>query len=271
MKFIKSETIKAEVKEKLHIFFESNKVSDSLFYPVFVNCMSKFTFKVFPQKTDLIQIKNKEGILPNDFKKLNVALVCDSYTEVSEKVKTMDTWDVSLVDSNCCINKDDNDNMFSIVQTYPGYALQWYKFDLLKPSKDTRSSCSDGCLNLKSTSLNEIDIRNGKIHTSFDEGLIYIEYLGDLESNYEFDFPDNPTVIEWIKAELIHEIFQTLYYNGESDIERRYRDAKQDVAIKYNNAYSIIKRSEVKEFYNLANKLILRYKKVANLSNPIKW
>jgi hypothetical protein len=30
MKFIKSETIKAEVKEKLHIFFESNKVSDSL-------------------------------------------------------------------------------------------------------------------------------------------------------------------------------------------------------------------------------------------------
>ena len=62
-----------------------------------------------------------------------------------------------------------------------------------------------------------------------------------------------------------------MYYNGESDIERRYRDAKQDVAIKYNNAYSIIKRSEAKEFYNLANKLILRYKKVANLSNPIKW
>lgn len=274
MKYINSNIIKAEVKEKLKIFFEANKVDDSLFYPVFNLCMSKFRHEVYPTKALVLEVRNKEAVLPSDFKSLACALACYSgeTIELSDPF-TINTYDAptctnNLSNSTCNVCTDDVGSMLNIYQKFSTHTVNWTNFDLLCPTKSTMPVCAEGCFNFKSKSENEIDIRNGKMYTSFKEGLVYIEYLADLESNSNFEFPYNATIIEWIKAECIHEIFQTLYYNGETDIERRYRDSKNDVAIKYTNAFRIINTTEYQESYKLANLLINRYNKVANLSNP---
>lgn len=266
MKTINSEVIKSEVKEKLKIFFESNKVDDSLFYPVFKYVLSKFRIDIFPIKSTVLEVFNKEVKLPDDFKLLKCALACHTST-ITEHVEpfTIDTYEIELCESHCGVCKDDCGNMFNIVQRFPTHTMNWTNFDLLCPTKTSLPSCDKDCFNFKSKSKNEIDLRNGKMYTNFQEGLVYIEYRADLEDDMEFEFPDNPTVIEWIKAELIHEIFQTLYYNGEKDIERRYRDAKNDAAIKYMNAHQIINRSEYSEYYKSINNFVKRYQKMSNI------
>ncbi len=53
IKTIHSSIIVAEVKEKLKIFFEANKVDESIFYPVLKKCMSKFKYNVYPVETTI--------------------------------------------------------------------------------------------------------------------------------------------------------------------------------------------------------------------------
>lgn len=264
MRYISSNVIIAEVKNKLSKYFDSNLVDESIFYPRIKSCLDELRFDVYEEKIAVLEVENKQADLPEDFKRMCLALACfqEHCIETSDIIYTeqQHVCELNLCETACDVCHDDCGNMMKIVQKFPQTYKTWNTFDVLCLTKESLPFCDKNCFNFRSKSKNEIDIRNSKINTNFDRGLVYIEYVASLEGKTDFNIPDQSKIVEWIKADLIHEAFQTMYWNGETDILQRYQDTKRDLHIKYQNARAVFKLPEIEELYGLANKLINRYK-----------
>lgn len=268
IKFISSETLAEELKNELRSYFDSNLVDDSIFWPVFKECLSKFSNKYNPEKRDVIKITNKIADLPKNFERLCLAMACTAGTVILDDQRSYGTEEVEvceldLCQSSCDVCTDECGNMYRVVQKNHKVELNWTSFDVLSLGRTNPDYCIEGCLNFRSVSPNKIEIKNGKIYTSFDKGYIYLEYLATLEEGEEILFPDNETVNKWIKAKLREAVFSYLYFNGIGDNLTRYREAQRQAFIQEGKAIPIIKRSGLSSFYNLANILIRRYNRLA--------
>jgi len=257
-----------EVKNKLSSFFEQNSMDESVLYARIRYCLSKLKMNHAPQKFTVVEVENCKAELPEDFRKLKLALACFQekarcHSRFEETVYTEEqhVCELNLCESACDVCHDECGNMYKIVQKFdrPGLTYTHSNFELLCPTKQSSPSCAKDCLNMMSRNKNEIDIRNGHINTNFDSGMIYIEYVAEFETADDYLIPDNETIKEWIKADMVHELVQTLYWNGEPNMERRYADMKQDLFVKAENARMVYKASEFQEFYNMSNTFIRRF------------
>ena len=275
MKYISSDIVINELKDKLSTWFDGNHVDDSILYPRIEHCLSKISLDNHPEKFTVLEIEQGKAKLPSDFKQLCLALSCmprvkeNELSRFNEVINTEErhVCELNLCESSCDVCHDECGNMYQMVQTFNRYPekIVWDTFDVLCIGKDTKPLCSDDCFNFRSKSPNHIEIKNGYLHTNFDDGLVYIEYVAKLEDGVHFLIPDHPTIKEWIKADMIHEVFQTIYYNGMDDVLQRYRDTATQLHIKKQNALVIIKRKEVQDFYKLANTITARYAAMSNL------
>lgn len=266
--YIESDTLVAEVKNILKSWFDSSKTDESYFYPVLKRCLSKLKFNAYPEKFAIISVENYKAKLPKDFFRLCQALAClqefaEDYDRYDEVINTEErhVCELNLCETVCDVCHDGCGNMYKVIQTFNRRPekLYWNAFEVLCIGEDTKPMCTKDCFNFGSKAKNEIEIKNGEIHTTFCEGLIYIEYLAFLEQDDNFLIPDNETIINWIKSEMIYEILKNLYYNGEADILQRMQLAKQEAHSAQLQAMTIYKRSELHDYYDLANKLIGRY------------
>lgn len=266
MKYIDNRIVFDDVKNKLPKFFDGNHpyIDESILVPRLKECLAKLRLNNHPEGKTIIEIKNSEGDLPEDFYQLCLAFACiaeyaEPYSRYEETIQTQEE-SIVLCDSVCnpCVDKCGN---YMIVQTFKRMPKQlvWNKFELVKATSETFPVCTNDCINTKSNNPYEIDIRNGKIHTNFETGLIHMSYIKKLETVDSYLIPDNAKIIEWIKHELMLEVFNIAYYNGEPDIANRRRDLLQETAIKYQNALNIIKTPEIKELYDIRNHFVTRY------------
>jgi len=266
--YITSTELIAQVRNKLQTYFEEDKADESVLYPRIRRCLAKLKLNHHPVKCSVLEVESCMTPLPEDFQRMCLALYCtkcESIHNNDERFKIITeeqhVCELNLCESSCDVCHDHCGNMFRIVQKFPDRTtkLSWTEFDVLCPSKDMIPHCEAGSLNLQSRSRNEITIKNNTLHTNFDNGLVYITYVAKLEKQNEYLIPDKEQIIEWIEADLIHEIFQTMFYNGNNEILNQVQASKQDLAIKAENARQFYSRSEFGEFYDIANTMIRRY------------
>ena len=272
LKYVQSDAIIAEVMDFLKSWFDANKVDESILYPRLRKTLSKLPGKAYPHKFAVIEVENGVGKLPKDFNRLKLALGCLPElvgSELERYEETINTeerhvCELNLCESSCDVCHDYNGNMYKIVQTFRRYpdTIQWTTFDFLKVGKSSKPVCDKDCFNFRSKSQNTVEVKNNLLHTSFDNGLVYIEYKALLEEECTFLIPENETIIDWIKADMIHTVFAALFYNGEPDIQGRLAKAEKDLFVAHQDARGIYNRKEFREYYSLANKLIDRYQVV---------
>jgi hypothetical protein len=269
MKYISSTAIIDEVKNELSFWFENHSVDETLLYPCIRFCMSKIKLDHYPEKTGILQVENYKATLPKDFKQLCIALACTSgferaYTHDVEITEERTVCELNVCETICDVCTDSCGSMYKIIQKFPTHWKEWNSFDLLKPTSKSYPYCYKNCFNFRSKSKNEIEINGNVMHTNFEQGLIYIEYIQDLETEDDYQIPDNETVIAWVKAEMIFKIFQTLFYNEVPNIVGQYKAAEKELFVKSENARQLIKRSEFTTYYDLANILLKRYNNYGN-------
>lgn len=266
MNYIKGSEIINRVANKLSTWFDSNQVDESVLYPKIEWAISKMGLKIFPEKSVILEIENGEAILPKDFYKLCMALACVKEV-ISDPVEIIYTEEQTVCELNLCetvcdVCTDDCGNMFKVVQKFPRYHKTFTSFDILCPTKRSLPECSDNCFNFKSRSKNQVDIINGKMITNYNKALVYVEYIAFPEMDGDYLIPDNPTIIEWIEALLVFEVFQVLYFNNEPNILQRMQIAEKDLFVKSENARTLYRRSEFSDFYNMANYMVKRYNRI---------
>lgn len=268
IKYLSSHILSSEIKDELRSYFENNLVDDSIFWPVFLECLDMLGGKYNPEKITVLEVRNKVTDLPEGFERLILALGCVSGTVTLEDQRRVSTEEVSveeldLCQSSCDVCTDDCGNMYRIVQKNHRVTVNWDTFNVLHLGTTSKDLCINDCLNFKSTSLEQIELKNSKIITNFDSGYIYLEYESTLENGDEILYPKHERINKWIKAKLREAVFQYLYFNGIGDNLTRYREAQRVAYIAEEQAKSVFKASGVSSFYNLANILTRRYNRLA--------
>ena len=268
MNYIHSSEIIDTVQNELDTLFNQNStlLDDTILNPVIAKSLAKLKLNHYPQKWCIIKVDKCKGKLPSDFHRMCVALMCvtTEYCSAGRFGECIHTEEQKLCkfgkcESECDYDEQCGDYYRVIEKRTGGYLQRSRRYALLCPSKSSYSQCDKNCFNFKSKSEHEIDIKDGYIQTNFDTGVVYMDYLSTFEDSDGYLIPDNSRIIEWIEKELIYKVFTVLYYNGEGDYARRYQTAKFDADIAYRNAMSIIKLSEVNEYYKLAREMQRRY------------
>ena len=264
MKYITSTELINEVKNGLNTWFESGMVDETILYRKIRLCLSQMGMKVLPEKNKMLSVKNYQVTLPNDFHMLYYAIGCTNYT-TTYRDSSCPHWEEEFIceletcKTECDYHHDECGNRYNLVQKFPKYTIEWqefYNFTIV----DSQPYCASGCFNQYGCA-NEIKIQDGKIITNFDKGYIWLVYLSQLEENGDYLIPDKEQIIQWLIDEMRVTIFQYLFDNGIGDVLQRLQIAKQDLMVTKGYARNFIKTSEVKDFYNVTNTLINRYKR----------
>ena len=277
MKTILVSTIINKVKEKLYRYFENDTIDDAILYNKFENLKSEFRLNDYPEGCSVMVVENYKATLPDDFHKACLLLACYEQQTISSSRynETFCLEERQVTEIEACKNvyeycKDDCGNLISIVQKFNRYDFGVYQhYEVLGLTKDSVKFCEKDCINRYSGSRNMVNIVNGEIITEFETGTIYMEYIKSLDIGHDYEIPYHPKVSQWLESEFILEIFETLWMNGETDVQQRYQVAKQNAQTHYFNAIKVLRTPHRSEFYNLANNLINRYNFIRdNVWNP---
>lgn len=266
MKYINSSEIVNDVKNRLSSYFSSNKVDDSIFPRAIKNCVDKMGIRILPEKCTVVEVVDCKAELPEDFSMMCLAFLCtNKRTYVPNPTKVIEqrlVCELDRCETVCDVCHDDCGNMFKIIEKKSFDAFEYTTFDLLKATKGCRPYCSDGCFNFKSRSCNEFEIKDERgqkvLLTNVSDGLIYIEYLADLSTEFDFMLPDHAYIRDWVFEELRREVYAYLYDQGE-DVLQRLKHSERELPAKQHNARIYYSRNEVSDYYRLANRLARRY------------
>lgn len=271
MIYISSDVIVNEVKNRLATYFSSNKIDESVFPRVIRKCVGQMGLKIYPEKCKVIEVVNCKAKLPDDFKLMCLALSCerkvDYYVDqrkwsVAQKI----VCELDVCQTECDVCYNECGNMFRVVQYVDLEPMVYEKFNLLRPTSKCKPNCYNGSLNFASKSNDEFEIKEERgqkyLYTNIKDSIVYIEYLSDLEHEDHFEIPDNENIKDWIFEELRQEAYAYLYDNGE-EVLQKLNESKGQLAWKWANAIQVYRRSEVSDYYNVANSLAKRYRHMA--------
>jgi len=263
--FIPAQDVLNEVRNELRSYFERGVVDDSLLYPVIRSCLSKMGLRVHPSSNIVIPINNYKGCLPDDFHKLSLAIGCFQYnicsqnTENPQLYETYEGIHAVLKPSEICVDQCGDD--WNIIQKYDTFSVNFQEYYPLKVSSSSMPFCTNSCFNKSTLSQNEIDICGKDIHTNFESGYVYMEYIQNLETLDDLLIPDFAPIRDWIKTACIHKCLYSIYYNGDDTIRNKYMDHKADLLPLELNAKSFVSRAGYKEMYDLRRFMSGRYSK----------
>lgn len=277
--YIGVEELLNEVRNLMPVYFERALLDDSNFYPTIRVCLAKLGLKIFPSTEMVLHVKDYKAELPYDFHKLVLAVGCFksqiNYTNPNPQIFEADSVTVKDFAINAtgteCVDKCGND--FYIIQRFETYSVTYDNYFDLRVSKDSIPYCSNNCFNSQIKSQNEIKIDGTCIHTNFEEGYVYMQYIQNLETEEgELLIPDFQQIREWIKAACITVAFRKMYYNNDSDVQQRLNFAKQEETSAELNARQFVKMSDFSDFYAMRKALYDRYSKFNSIvyGDPLK-
>lgn len=263
--YIDASQVINELKNELGSYFNQGSLDESYLYPRIKWCLGKMGLKIYPSKSDILVIDNYCVRLPRDFYKLQTALGCFKVTS-SVIDTTQSKYEEVRIEElpNCACNYtfcQDECGAFQIQQKFDTFTNVYTTTQILSVSEDARPYCTNECFSWAKQGQDQITIKNGKIHTSFQTGQVYIEYLSNLETEEgDLMIPDSETIKDWIKNELRVVCFRILYDNG-GDFIQRLQNAQKDLTSSQLAAKNIYTRSEFSEFYDLRKVFTSRFHK----------
>lgn len=266
IKYIEAQELIKEVVNEISPYFERGALDRSYLYPSIRSCLGKMGLRILPVKQTILKVENSQTDLPCDFYKAATAIGCgmEEWCDVDYSNASFMEFQVSGLQTCECVYDyctDDCGNLYGIQQFFNSYSVQFTDLFPLSVSNDARPYCVDSCFKFAGAK-DQITIKNNKIYTNFKTGYIYLEYLTNLEADSgDLMIPDNETIKDWIKDEMFFVCFRKLYRNGDGDVERRYQDAKSQVAISQVNAMNIYRHWTVREYFDLRKLLYSRFHK----------
>lgn len=273
LNYITGEELLNEVRLKLSNYFERGVLDDSMFYPVIRECLAKLGSRVYPTSTAILPVEDYKAKLPEDFRKLIVALGCGNFTitDTDPLGKIYDVTPEQVVNYVAkppapCI--DECGDAFHIVQMFDTYTINFSEYFNLQVSNNSKGSCLTDCFNnkIKSKYQIELDMRSKKIVTNFPTGHIYIEYTQTLEKDGDLLIPDFAQVREWIKKACVTEAFENMFYNlPTAEVQTKLNYARGEESVAEISARSFVKAHEFGEMYDTRRLLTGRYKKFSEM------
>lgn len=192
MDYVTLDEFIAEFESLFKNYADTNDIDKLLIKTIVIEELRKFGKNICDKREDIIDIKNSQGLLPEDFKSLILALKLTPNEEINNKpeqekrliierqrIENPAEWTTTTRDYfvNYCESKVVTEKVY----TYNEKIGCVYTPHFLSLSKGFSNSTLDtNCLNLhpsiRNTYSDTISITNRTIRTNFREGKIYFQY-----------------------------------------------------------------------------------------------
>lgn len=151
----------------------------------------------------MLEVKDQEAILPDNFCSLHSAVLCDPrgynlvegdkyFLRTNVRMETSERGNVWSECESCCEDKSEKlivENVFLENSHIKYYYSNPRLLEIVKPIK--RDWYSSKCKNIGVKSFDKISINKQTITTNFKEGHLFIEYYGlPLDEDGNIDIPD---------------------------------------------------------------------------------
>jgi hypothetical protein len=240
--FKSTDALFARVREDFHAYDNSGLLDEGRFYDYVVYIINILGIHWFRDAEEIIDVVGYKADLPQDFKLLEGAFKCtkscdgiaqpdgiilkkrvfDFYpetqipdTHVNGCTDCPDFW---KLDPRCIFNRQEE----ILIQRDTGLTRYNNPVLLKIGNVNTKRCCTGNCVNVFSTSPDQITISNNKIYTNFEEGSIYLMYHGfplDSETGLPL-IPDNKIIEKCIEDYIKYNIVKNLVTNADADLSR---------------------------------------------------
>jgi hypothetical protein len=180
-------------------------------------------YRIEEEREQLLEVNNYKAKLPNDFHKLNFGLVCHKHSitttlpGIHREDVTVDTCTPSSIELCQCPTVQQNSccGNYKVVQHIKTETLEYTIVDILNLVR-SRQYCSDGCPTIGFNNSSTAQIAGGYIHTSFESGSLYINYMANMENeDGELLVLDHELVNDYYEYSMKAKILENLILNKE--------------------------------------------------------
>lgn len=259
------DAIIAQVLSQFKRYNVSDVIDENSMYRDVILAIRGFGNDITTLQEDIVEIRNGEGKLPDNFYRLKGAILCQpdnihfqnvEYRQlvelgyVSNLSEITSRW--NICDNDCCNEVEDK------IYTKEVYfaensrvRMNYKKIKYLKLGRTVdRKSCTTDCENFGiSNEQDEITIAGDKLRANFNEGSIHILYRGfPTNEEGEMELPETPNgyLEKYIEGLLKVETAERIITNGDNveGLMRLYSSWKQDLVVLKRKASNELKTSE---------------------------
>lgn len=260
LKYITLSQLMASVESDFSTYADNALIDRGKLIKIVRRVNEDIGLKINKEKEEVIEICNYKGNLPEDFKALQLALICSTeptnFKSVGSVVGTH-TEEVSVpVQVNksmgACINECDG--CYWVVQKFKEKTI---KYDRLVPIRVTNKSlnfCTDNCANKSwNKATYELDLDNEEVVTNFREGKLYINYIADMVSkDGELLIIDHPMLLPYYEYAIKKHLLENWMVNKTADVAQLvpyYKEELRQARISALNFINTIEYSQIMEVY----------------------
>lgn len=259
------DAIIAQVLSQFKRYNVSDVIDENSMYRDVILAIRGFGNDITTLQEDIVEIRNGEGKLPDNFYRLKGAILCQpdnihfqnvEYRQLVELGYVSNISEITsrwnICDNDCCNEVEDK------IYTKEAYfaensrvRMNYKKIKYLKLGRTVdRKSCTTDCENFGiSNEQDEITITGDKLRANFNEGSIHILYRGfPTNEEGEMELPETPNgyLEKYIEGLLKVETAERIITNGDNveGLMRLYSSWKQDLVVLKRKASNELKTSE---------------------------
>lgn len=249
-------------------------------------CNYDLGFRIYRTRQTVLEVEHGKVRLPDDFHILNFATVCGEYTVTEAQPQgtwieerlvapdyvcepgqptvcgetpdpctdTTDPCDILDPCSGTCLTRCGDE--YQLIQKINTVTRTYKQMFPLYITNGDKVECD--CINTKwDAALNQAHIEYGFLKTNFDNGKVYINYMGDMiDDNGSLLVPDHEFLNEYYEYALKKKILEDLAMNDEV-VDGKLKYIKEELRQARNNALSIVNTpnfSELKKMWQINRK-----------------
>lgn len=272
-KYIKLSQVMSSVKSDLQIFDDSGLIDDDRIIKVIAECNEKLGLRIFKSKECTIQVSNFKAELPSDFYKIENIFA----TEIVNAINTNPSFGAKQLEFSatppCDTSKmitygkigcvDSCDNCYFVTDRTPTTNPTQIQFERLVPLSIT-DRIYDRCLEYSPCTRYKgeykVDLNQEEFVFSFESGIIYLCYLGNLVSeDGEIEIPFHPKLNSYYEYSIKEKILEDIFLNSDGDIINKLRYITEKKREAYAIAWDFANTKQVNEWSNVQKNLQREY------------
>lgn len=273
-KFIKLSELMSSVKSDLSLYDDSGLIDDDRVIKVIAECNEKLGQRIYKSRECKLTVENYRAHIPQDLFKIENLLATQiinienfSTNAIQARqlefthVKPEDTTKIITYGKMGCV--DSCNECYWVEDRRPCPTTDKLVFERLIPlelSTSLYNKCTEYSPCARYDKQYKIDIDNDEFKLSFEEGELYLCYLGNLTSEEgEIEIPFHPKLNPYYEYAVKEKILEDMYLNSEADILQKL----QYVSLKKREAYAIAwdfaNTREVNEWSKIQKKIQTEY------------
>lgn len=272
IKYITLDEMMASVESDLSTFADEGMINRGIVIKVVRKVNEDLGLKINKERQAVVEVKHHKADLPADFQYLQLALMSGHTDEhylsnagdhlgnmTQEHQAPIEMPVVALCNPlEAGLQANDCGGKFWVTQRYQDRIVEHKSLRPVRLTKRvTRKWCTAEYENEHNhhdhTAEYEIDIEDGYITTSFEEGVLYLNYLTDMtDEDGNVLILDHPLVTEYYEYSVKKHLLENWMLNSNADVAQKLMYIKnelRDARLRALGFVNTVEYSQIRDFY----------------------